>query len=162
MLGTARLLGQTLGATLVAMIFNLVPNNSTQACLYLAKGFAVVADQVSLLAAQSAEAAKESRDLIETSVSAVERGKVIADETAKQLEQVVESSKAATAEVYKIAVALEADAATMTQINQGVEQINSVVQTNSATSQQCAAASQEMSDQAGTLEQLIKSFKIRK
>ena len=125
------------------------------------KGFAVVADQVSL-AAQSAEAAKESRDLIETSVSAVERGKVIADETAKQLEQVVESSKAATAEVYKIAVALEADAATMTQINQGVEQINSVVQTNSATSQQCAAASQEMSDQAGTLEQLIKSFKIRK
>ena len=120
------------------------------------KGFAVVADQVSLLAA------KESRDLIETSVSAVERGKVIADETAKQLEQVVESSKAATAEVYKIAVALEADAATMTQINQGVEQINSVVQTNSATSQQCAAASQEMSDQAGTLEQLIKSFKIRK
>ena len=126
------------------------------------KGFAVVADQVSLLAAQSAEAAKESRDLIETSVSAVERGKVIADETAKQLEQVVESSKAATAEVYKIAVALEADAATMTQINQGVEQINSVVQTNSATSQQCAAASQEMSDQAGTLEQLIKSFKIRK
>ncbi|MFR2619187.1 MAG: hypothetical protein ACLTBD_00535 [Clostridia bacterium] len=50
----------------------------------------------------------------------------------------------------------------MTQINQGVEQINSVVQTNSATSQQCAAASQEMSDQAGTLEQLIKSFKIRK
>lgn len=126
------------------------------------KGFAVVADQVSLLAAQSAEAAKESRDLIETSVSAVERGKVIADETAKQLEQVVESSKAATAEVYKIAVALEADAATMAQINQGVEQINSVVQTNSATSQQCAAASQEMSDQAGTLEQLIKSFKIRK
>ena len=126
------------------------------------KGFAVVADQVSLLAAQSAEAAKESRDLIETSVSAVERGKVIADETAKQLEQVVESSKAATAEVYKIAVALEADAATMAQINQGVEQINSVVQTNSATSQQCAAASQEMSDQAGTLEKLIKSFKIRK
>ena len=126
------------------------------------KGFAVVADQVSLLAAQSAEAAKESRDLIETSVSAVERGKVIADETAKQLEQVVESSKAATAEVYKIAVALEADAATMAQINQGVEQINSVVQTNSATSQQCAAASQEMSDQAGTLEQLIQSFKIRK
>lgn len=62
----------------------------------------MVADQVSLLAAQSAEAAKESRDLIETSVSAVERGKVIADETAKQLEQVVESSKAATAEVYKI------------------------------------------------------------
>lgn len=122
----------------------------------------MVADQVSLLAAQSAEAAKESRDLIETSVSAVERGKVIADETAKQLEQVVESSKAATAEVYKIAVALEADAATMTQINQGVEQINSVVQTNSATSQQCVAASQEMSDQAGTLEQLIKSFKIRK
>ena len=49
MLGTARLLGQTLGATLVAMIFNLVPNNSTQACLYLATAFAVVAAIVSSL-----------------------------------------------------------------------------------------------------------------
>ena len=49
MLGTARLLGQTLGATLVAMIFNLVPNNSTQACLYLATGFAVVAAIISSL-----------------------------------------------------------------------------------------------------------------
>ena len=125
------------------------------------KGFAVVADQVSLLAAQSAEAAKESRELIETSVEAVEKGKIIADETAKQLEKVVESSKTATTEVYKIALALETDAETMAQINQGVEQINSVVQTNSATSQQCAAASQEMSEQAGTLEQLIGRIKIR-
>ena len=49
MLGTARLLGQTLGATLVAMIFNLVPNNNTQACLYLATGFAIVAAIVSCL-----------------------------------------------------------------------------------------------------------------
>lgn len=49
MLGTARLLGQTLGATLVAMIFNLMPSNSTHACLYLATGFAVIAAIVSCL-----------------------------------------------------------------------------------------------------------------
>ena len=49
MLGTARLLGQTLGATLVAMLFNLVPSHSTQACLYLAGAFAIVAGIVSCL-----------------------------------------------------------------------------------------------------------------
>ena len=47
MLGTARLLGQTLGATLVAMLFNLVPNHSTQACLYLGGMFAIIAGVVS-------------------------------------------------------------------------------------------------------------------
>lgn len=126
------------------------------------KGFAVVADQVSVLAAQSAEAAKESRALIEKSVEAVEKGMIIADETAKQLEEVVEGSRIVTGEVNKVAVALEEQAATISQINQGVDHINDVVQTNSATSQQCAAASQEMTGQAESLEGLIREFKVGK
>lgn len=124
------------------------------------KGFAVVADQVSVLAAQSAEAAKESTVLIETSVKAVEKGMVIADETASQLEHVVISSKEITEEVNGVASALESQTEAFMQINEGVENINDVVQTNSATSQECAAASQEMSEEAAMLEGMIRKFKV--
>lgn len=126
------------------------------------KGFAVVADQVSVLAAQSAEAAKESTTLIEGSVRAVENGKVIADETARQLENVVKGSEEITEKVNQIAYASEEQADSISQINQGVEHINDVVQTNSATSQQCAASSEEMTGQAEVLENLVKKFKVGK
>lgn len=124
------------------------------------KGFAVVADQVSALAAQSSDAAKESTALIETSVRAVEKGMVIADETAQQLENVVAGSKVITEEVNGVAEALEAQTTAFTQINEGVDHINDVVQTNSATSEESAAASQEMSGQAESLEQLVAKFKV--
>lgn len=126
------------------------------------KGFAVVADQVSVLAAQSAEAAKESTALIETSVEAVERGMVVADQAAKELETVVEATESLIHKVNRIAGALEEQAASMTEVNEGVDHINDVVQTNSATSEQCAAASQEMNGQAETLEGLIRQFKVGK
>lgn len=124
------------------------------------KGFAVVADQVSALAAQSSDAAKESTALIETSVRAVEKGMVIADETAQQLENVVAGSKTITEEVNGVAEALEAQTTAFSQINEGVDHINDVVQTNSATSEESAAASQEMSGQAESLEQLVAKFKV--
>lgn len=124
------------------------------------KGFAVVADQVSVLAAQSAEAAKESTVLIESSVRAVEKGMIIADETAKQLENVVAGSKVITEKVNGVAEALEEQTMSILQVNTGVEHINDVVQTNSATSEECAAASQEMSSQAEMLENLIRQFKV--
>lgn len=126
------------------------------------RGFAVVADQVSLLAAQSSTAAKESTVLIESSVKAVENGMVIAGETAKQLEHVVDGSKVITEEVNRVAEALGAQEEAFEQINSGVDHINEVVQTNAATSQECAAASQEMSSQAGSLEGLIRRFKVGK
>lgn len=124
------------------------------------KGFAVVADQVSVLAAQSAEAAKESTALIEASVRAVEKGMVVADETAGRLESIVVSSQAITEDVNQVAMVLEEQTEAISQISDGVEQINDVVQTNSATSQECAAASQEMSGQAVNLEGLIDRFQI--
>lgn len=124
------------------------------------KGFAVVADQVSVLAAQSAEAAKESTALIESSVNAVEKGMVIADETASQLGNVVTGSKVITNEVNNVAEALDAQTSAIAQINEGVDQINGVVQTNSATSEECAAASQELSGQSDTLEKLIDRFQV--
>ena len=126
------------------------------------RGFAVVANQVNVLADQSAQAAKESAALIESSVSAVEKGMVVAKETAAQLEEVADTSKIITREVTGIAETLETQAAEMKQINLGIEQINDVVQTNSATSQECAAASEQMSDEADGLREMIRKFKVAK
>ena len=124
------------------------------------KGFAVVANQVNLLADQSAKAAKESAVLIETSVRAVKKGMTIADETATQLEEVADSSKMITEEVTDIADTLEQQTVEIQQINEGIEQINDVVQTNSATSQECAAASEQMSSEAENLREMIRRFKV--
>lgn len=124
------------------------------------KGFAVVANQVNVLADQSAQAAKESATLIETSVKAVEKGMVIAGQTAAQLEEVAENSKVITTEVTNIAETLETQTTEIKQINEGIEQINDVVQTNSATSEECAAASQEMSSESENLREMIRKFKL--
>ena len=126
------------------------------------KGFAVVANQVNVLADQSAEAAKESAALIERSVNAVEKGMIVAKETAAQLEEVAENSKTITSEVTNIADTLETQTAEIRQINEGIEQINDVVQTNSATSEECAAASEEMSSEADNLRAMIRRFKVAK
>lgn len=124
------------------------------------KGFAVVANQVNLLADQSAKAAKESAVLIETSVRAVKKGMTIADETATQLEEVADSSKVITEEVTDIADTLGQQTVEIQQINEGIEQINDVVQTNSATSQECAAANEQMSSEAENLREMIRRFKV--
>ena len=124
------------------------------------RGFAVVADQVSILAAQSAEAAKESNSLISSSLEAVEKGLAIANETAMQLDKVVNDSKEITKDVQMAAEILKTQMASFEQIINGVEHINDVVQTNSATSEECAAASQEMSAQAETLHDEIRGFRV--
>ena len=124
------------------------------------RGFAVVANQVNVLADQSAQAAKESSALIESSVRAVEKGMVIAGQTATQLEAVADSSKMITEEVINIAETLETQTSEIQQINEGIEQINDVVQTNSATAEECAASSEEMSSEAENLREMIRKFKI--
>lgn len=126
------------------------------------KGFAVVADQVTVLAENSAKAAKESAVLISNSVSAVERGMVIANETAGKLEKVADNSKQITVDVNDIAETLKAQTDVIHQINEGVNQINDVVQTNSATSQECVAASQQMSSEAENLKNLIRELRVIK
>ena len=124
------------------------------------RGFAVVANQVNVLADQSAQAAKESSALIESSVRAVEKGMVIAGQTATQLEAVADSSKMITEEVTNIAETLETQTSEIQQINEGIEQIHDVVQTNSATAEECAASSEEMSSEAENLREMIRKFKI--
>lgn len=87
---------------------------------------------------------------------------VIADKTATQLKEVAESSRTITQEVSGIADALDSQTTAIHQINVGIDQINDVVQTNSATSEECAAASQEMSGEADSLKALIRKLNVAK
>ncbi|MBQ8176488.1 MAG: MCP four helix bundle domain-containing protein [Oscillospiraceae bacterium] len=124
------------------------------------KGFAVVADEVRQLASKSAEASQTTAALIEGSVTAVEHGKEIADETASRLAEAVESAEQLTRNVEQIAEASEKQATALMQVSTGVEQISCVVQTNSATAEQSAAASEELSGQAELLKELVGKFTI--
>jgi methyl-accepting chemotaxis protein len=124
------------------------------------RGFAVVANQVTALAAQTASAAKESTELIENSITEVTRGMRITEEIAKQQSSVAENTRNIVEDVNKVAETLGAQKDAFVQLNEGVNQINDVVQTNSATSQQCAANSQEMNSQAENLGVLISRFKV--
>lgn len=125
------------------------------------KGFAVVADEVRSLAGKSTEASKNTAELIKGTILAVENGTRIADETAQALSRVMEQSNATVLAVDKIAVAANKQADAIAQVTQGMEQISNVVQSNSATAEESAAASQELSAQAQMLKGLVGRFTLR-
>ena len=125
------------------------------------KGFAVVADEVRNLAAKSREALKNTTVLIEDTVQAVEKGTGIADAAAKSLQAVVEGTREVVSTVDNIALAAEQQADSIAHITQGIDRISDVVQTNSATAEESAAASEELAGQAQTLKNLVEKFKLR-
>lgn len=124
------------------------------------KGFAVVADEVRNLASKSAEAAKGSAEMIEDSIRKVEVGSKLAEETAAALEEILESVENIAMLVSNIAKASDNQANSVSQVNAGITQIADVVQTNSATSEQCAAASAELSTLAGQLQHAVAKYKL--
>ena len=126
------------------------------------KGFAVVAEEVRNLAARSANAAKETTDMIEGSIKKAEDGTKIANETAEELNKIVEAVSKAASLVADIAVASNQQASGIEQVNQGIMQVSEVVQTNSATSEEGAAASEELSSQAQLLRESVARFKLKK
>ena len=124
------------------------------------KGFAVVAEEVRNLAAKSASAASETAEMIEDSIHKVEAGSNIADETAKALEMITQAVRESEAIIKNIAEASNYQATAIAQIDQAVEQVSQVVQTNSATSEQCAAASVELSNQASRMRDLLAVYNL--
>lgn len=124
------------------------------------KGFAVVADEVRNLASKSAVASKNTSDLIEATISAVQRGTSIAKETAESLDSIVVSSEKSAGLITEISKASQEQAYSVSQVTQGIDQISSVVQTNSATAEESAATSEELSSQAQLLKNLISRFKL--
>jgi methyl-accepting chemotaxis protein len=126
------------------------------------KGFSVVADEVRNLAARAANAAKETADLIEGSIQKAENGVKIASETASALNKIMVDVAKAADLIENISVASNEQAIGIGQINEGITQVSQVVQLNSATSEEGAAASEELSSQAELLKESVGRFKYNK
>lgn len=125
------------------------------------KGFAVVADEVRNLAAKSAEAAKQTTDLIQNSVSTVSDGEKLANETSRVLQEVEDKAIRAADAIKKIKESSAAQALSIEEINQGLSQVSAVVQSNAATAEESSASSEELSAQANTLQQEVNKFKLK-
>ena len=122
------------------------------------RGFAVVATQVGVLADQSSEAARNTKDLIQNAIMAVEEGMQLATSTAESLLAVVDNARIVNDSMTEIAEASDNQALAAAQITEGINQIAGVVESNSATSQESAAASEELSSQADMLKELVGRF----
>ena len=124
------------------------------------RGFAVVAEQVKNLAEESAKAAGRTTSLIETTIMAVDKGISIADETVENMLRVMQGSKEATEKMGQIAVMLQKDVNNMHVVNEGISVVSSVVDNNSATSEETAAISEEQKAQVEMMVSMMERFQV--
>ena len=124
------------------------------------KGFAVVADQIGKLAGDSAQAAVNTRDLIEKSLQEIENGNQITEKTVAALNKILESMNDFANAAKGASESSTEQADMLKQIEQGIEQISSVVQSNSAAAEETSATSQELSAQSEGLKNLVGRFKL--
>ena len=124
------------------------------------RGFAVVAEEVRNLAAKSDEAAKATKELIESSINTVGEGSQAMIKVTQALEQTNQIADGVTDKMTTVVDAVEKQTVAIAQVNEGIEQISAAVQSNSATSEECAAVSEELSSHSSLLRSLINSFKL--
>lgn len=126
------------------------------------RGFAVVANQIRELADQSAKAAVDTRELIESSIKEVSAGNTAAESASGAITSVVDGIKQIAEFSKNLKVMVEDQTESIRQAELGVNQISEVVQSNAATAEEASATSEELSAQAITLDGLIGQFKLSK
>ena len=126
------------------------------------KGFAVVADEVRSLAVQSDQAAKATKKLIEDSVQSVKLGSGLVDGVSQSLHSTMDLASSSIREINAIADVVQAEVETITHVTDGISQISAVVQTNSATSEESAAVSEELFAHAQVLKQQTSGFQLKR
>ena len=124
------------------------------------RGFAVVAEQVKNLAEETSKASGRTTQLIEDTIAAVDRGIAIADETANNMVEVMEGAMAATQKMGQIADILNQEVSNIHDINNSINRVSEVVDSNSATSEETAAVSEEQKAQVETMVSLVDYFQI--
>jgi len=125
------------------------------------KGFAVVADEIRDLATESAEAVNQTTELIGHSLTAVQRGTIIADDTAKSLITVVEGVKEILVSIEKISMASQNQKMTLQELTKSMNSISEVVQSNISAAQEDTVTSEKLSQQSERLHELVNGFHLR-
>ncbi len=126
------------------------------------RGFAVVAEQIRTLAESSATSAVESNELIEEALAEIEQGNTMTNETDESMRDVVMKMDKIVTEIAKIRNVSDRQTASLEEMQKGVEDVNDVIQANSAVAQEASATSEELSASATSLDSLIAKFKLRK
>ena len=125
------------------------------------KGFAVVATQIGILAADSAKAAVNTRQLIESALQEIDHGDVITKETVEVLNSILASMKEFAEMSRGLSESADSQAELLNQITQGIEQVSAVVQNNSAAAEETFATSEELANESAALKELLEQFEFR-
>lgn len=126
------------------------------------QGFAVVANEIGNLSNESAKAVQITRDLIETSVSAIEEGREIVTDTSESMQTVIENIGKIVDAINEISMEAKQQYHSMSELNESIDHISQVVETNSAASQESAAISEEVSKESQNLKQLVGMFQLKR